>query len=336
MSILFKNLSKISLLLAAILLPAVASAQSLIPGFGSSRSGTDGFQFTKISVDPRGASMGNSHVADAFDASALYWNPALASQLESSEFMFGHTEYFAGITMEYAAYVHRINSFAFGASVQFLNSGEIDETTEFNPFGTGRTFRTIHLSAGLTASQAITEFFSYGLTIRYLLERIEEIETETAAIDFGFFYRIPDTPVRFSVNINNFGFDATPTGTTTRQTLDGVVEENVFEEVTTPTRFIVSSAFDAIERDDIKLTLTAQLTNPSDNSERFSFGGELGYMDQFFIRTGFESGRDEIKLPSAGAGVKFPITGRKVAADYGFSPFERLGNVHRIGIRIIL
>ncbi|MGF1670467.1 MAG: PorV/PorQ family protein [Balneolaceae bacterium] len=331
-----KSQIKVLVLFAAMILPVSTFAQSLIPGFGTARSGTDGFQFTKISVDPRGASMGNSRTADAFDASSLYWNPALASKLESSEIMFGHTEYFAGITMEYAAYVHRIKSFAFGASIQFLNSGEINETTEFNPLGTGRTFRTTHLSAGITASQAITDFFSYGVTIRYLLEKIEDVDIETAAFDFGFFYRIPETPFRFSVNINNFGFDATPSGSTTRQTLDGVVTETDFEEVTTPTRFIVASAVDVIKRNDLSLVLTAQLTNPSDNSERFSFGGELGYMDQFFLRTGYESGRDEIKLPSAGAGIKFPITGTTIAADYGFSPFERLGNVHRVGIRIIL
>jgi len=280
--------------------------------------------------------MGNSQVADAFDASSLYWNPALASQLESSEAMFGHTEYFADITMEYAAYVHRFKSFAFGASVQFLNSGEINETTEFNPLGTGRTFRTTHLSTGITASQAITDFFSYGVTFRYLLEKIEDVKIESGAIDFGFFYRIPDTPVRFSVNINNFGFDATPSGSTTRQTLDGEVVEDEFEQVTTPTRFIVASAFDVIENETMSLTITAQLTNPSDNSERFSFGGEFGYLDQFFVRTGFQSGTDEVNLPSAGAGFKFPFNGKKIAADYGFSPFERLGNVHRIGIRFIL
>ena len=36
--------------------------------FGQDRAGTEGFQFTKIPVDPRSAAMGNSNMADAMDA----------------------------------------------------------------------------------------------------------------------------------------------------------------------------------------------------------------------------------------------------------------------------
>lgn len=311
-------------------------AQSLIPAFGDARSGTAGFQFTKIAADPRSAGMGLSNVADARDASALYWNPALAGQMDHNELMFGHTEYFADISMEYIAYIHQLGSFAVGGSLQYLNSGEMQETTEFNPFGTGRTFRTIHMSAGLSGAHRVTEFFSYGLTVRYLLEQIEEVDVSSTAIDFGFFYRVGDTGLRLSVALNNFGFDATPTGETRRISLDGEVVEREFEEVSLPTRFLISAAFDAIETENIKLIFTGQIANPSDNTEQLSIGSELGYMDQFFVRSGFIFGNEEIEWPSVGAGVKLPFMGRNIAADYAFSPFDNLGNLHRVGIRILL
>jgi uncharacterized protein (DUF39 family) len=90
------------------------------------------------------------------------------------------------------------------------------------------------------------------------------------------------------------------------------------------------------ESDNLKAVITGQITNPSDNAEQLSVGGELGYMDQFFIRGGYQFGFEEIQLPSAGAGVKVPLAGRQIAADYAFSPYDRLGNLHRIALRILL
>lgn len=311
-------------------------AQSLIPSFGDARSGTSGFQFTKIAVDPRSSGMGLSNVADAKDASSLYWNPALAAQAQNSELMLGHTQYFADISMEYLAYIHKYKEFTFGGSVQYLNSGEMEETTEFDQTGTGRTFRTVHMAAGLTASHQITELFSYGLTLKYLLEQVEEVKVNSAAIDFGFFYQVGETGLRFSVGLNNFGLDATPSGETTRPTRRGEVVEDDFEEVPLPTRFIIATAYDVYESENIKTVLTAQISNPSDNAEQFSVGGEFGYMDQFFLRAGYQFGYREVELPSLGAGFKVPIAGKNMYADYSFSPFDRLGTLHRFGLRFTL
>lgn len=314
----------------------VVQSQSLVPSFGSARSGTSGFQFTKIAVDPRSAGMGLSNVADAKDASSVYWNPALAAQAPNSELMIGHTAYFADISMEYLAYIHKTGEFTFGGSVQYLNSGDMDETTEFAQFGTGRTFRTVHMALGLTGSHQITELFSYGVTLKYLTERIEEVEINSAAFDFGFFYKVGDTGLRFSVGLNNFGLDSSPSGETRRPTLGGEVIEDDFEDIPLPTRFIIAAAFDIYESSDLKAVLTGQISNPSDNAEQFSMGGEISYQDLIFFRTGYQFGYAEAEFPSVGAGFKIPVAGKNFYADYSFSPFERLGSLHRIGIRFAL
>ena len=322
-------------LLALVLLQVVeVSAQSLIPSFGSARSGTSGFQFTKIAVDSRSAGMGLSNTADAKDATSLYWNPALAAQADSpSELMVSHTAYFADISMEYLAYIQKYKAFTFGGSVHYLNSGDMEETTEFDQWGTGRTFRTVHMSAGLTASHRITELFSYGLTVKYLVERIEEVEINSGAIDFGFFYKVSETGLRFSVGLSNFGFDATPSGETKRPTLEGEVIEDDFEDISLPTRFIIAAAYDVYEGENLNAMITGQISNPSDNAEQFSVGAEMGYLDRFFIRTGYQFGYKEIQFPSLGAGFKFPVSGSNIFADYSFSPYERLGTLHRLSLR---
>ena len=311
-------------------------AQSILPSLGGSRSGTSGFQFVKINPDARSAGLGSSSVADAIDGSALYFNPALAAQLDRNQVYLGHTQYFADISLNYASYIHRYRGMAFGGSLMYLDSGEMDVTNEFNPFGTGQTFRTVHLAAGLTFAQELTNLFSYGLSVKYLDERIEEVESQTVVFDVGFFYRVGDTGLRFAVGLNNFGLDASPSGESSRQTLDGVVIETDFEDVSPPTTFMLGAAYDIYSTDNFNLLGTAQITNPSDNAEQFSFGMELAYLNQFYVRAGYEFGVDEARLPSFGVGFDLPILGYGLGLDYGFSTRQYLGSLHRFSLKFNL
>jgi len=330
---LFKN--KVVLLLLMVLFGAadILKAQSILPTLGDSRSGTSGFQFLKINVDARSSSMGGSNVADAADGSAAYLNPALASMMDGGQFYLSHTAYFADISLNYASYFHKFNSVSVGGSIMFLDSGEMEETTEFNPFGTGRTFRTVHFAGGLTFSQRLTNYFSYGATVKYLDERIEEIQTQSVVFDVGFFYQVGATGLRFAIGLNNFGDDASPTGETTRQTLDGPVTETNFADISPPTMFMIGAAFDAYSNENFDLMITGQVTNPADNAERFSLGSELGFLDRFFLRAGYEFGVEEARYPSGGVGFKVPLLNRDLAIDYGFSTRERLGNLHRFAMK---
>ncbi len=318
-------------------LPQLGAAQGgIFPSLGGSRTGTSGFQFLKINVDARSSAMAGSNVADAKDGSALYFNPALAAQMNTSQVYLAHTAYFADISHNYASYTHRTGEFAFGGSLMYLDSGEMDETNEFNPFGTGRTFRAVNMAAGISFAQQLSELFSYGITAKYIEEKIEEVQLQSVVFDLGFYYEVGETGLRFAVGLNNFGLDATPSGETTRQTQNGLVTEKDFEDVSAPSLFQIGAAYDAYENENIKVLVTGQLTNPSDNAERFSLGSELIYLDRFFVRTGYEFGVDEAKLPSAGIGVLIPLLGNNVAIDYGFSTRERLGSLHRFALKFNL
>ncbi len=331
-----KAISLIMILVIAGIAETAEAQRGIIPSLGSSRSGTSGFQFVKINPDARSASLGGSNVADAFDTSSLYLNPALSAQMSGNQFYVGHTQYFADISLNYAGYVHRYRSMAFGGSLMYLDSGEMDETTEFQPFGTGRTFRTVHLAAALSFAQELTNLFSYGVSLKYLDERIEEVESQTVVIDVGFFYRVGDTGLRFAVGINNFGLDATPQGETIRTSLEGEVVEREFEDMSPPTMFLVGAAYDAYSNDDFDITVLGQITNPSDNAERFSLGTEFGYLNKFFLRAGYEFGMDEAILPSFGAGFKLPVLDYSLGIDYGFSTRDRLGSLHRFALKFNL
>ncbi|MEO1021586.1 MAG: hypothetical protein AAFW89_03510, partial [Bacteroidota bacterium] len=94
-------------------------------------------------------------------------------------------------------------------------------------------------------------------------------------------------------------------------------------------------AYDVIRDDQNSVIVTAQITNPSDNSEQFNIGAEYGYMNQFFVRTGYEFGHEERVLPSFGAGFALPSV-RNFRVDYAYTAFDILGDIHRIGLSISL
>ncbi|MDE2996369.1 MAG: PorV/PorQ family protein [Bacteroidota bacterium] len=319
----------------------VASAQAqLLPTLGGERAGTSGFQFLKVPVDARGAALGEAVVADAQGVSALIWNPALAARQPGIQAGFHHTAYFVDVTLDFAAVTYRLpRGIALGASLQTMNSGEMNVTTEFEPTGTGQTFRLIDVAAGLTLSQQLTDLFAYGITTKYIQESVAGLTASTVAFDLGIHYAVGSTGARMAVSVRNFGFDGRPEGELEHAVIadDPVVVESEFESMTPPTMFHLGFAYDLLQgSEQNRVTLLAQLNNPNDNAEHWTIGSEYAFSDTFFLRAGYRFGVEEGDAPSLGAGVEIPFSGRMFGVDYGFNRLERLGNVHRFGLNISL
>jgi len=63
---------------------SIAQAQ-ILPTFGNSRTGGSGMQFLKIAPDARSAAMSGSVVGLVNDASAMYWNPAGITSIDTGK-----------------------------------------------------------------------------------------------------------------------------------------------------------------------------------------------------------------------------------------------------------
>ncbi len=317
---------------------ALPSAAQILPSFGGDRAGTSAFQFLKIPVDPRGAALGETAVSNANDASALFWNPALAAQGGRTEVGLASAMYFADVALHYAAGYTRVGPITLGVSIQALDSGEMPVTTEFSgPEGTGETFRLVDLAVGLTVSQALTDLFSYGVTAKYVRESVAGVSTKTGLLDLGVFYKIGDTGVQLGVAIRNFGFETTPGGSISRTTLDGQTIVTVFDGAEPPTTFMLGASYRPFaSTGQHDLVLSGQLTNPNDNAERYNVGAEYTWNNLLSLRAGYRFGVDEATLPSVGAGLLVPGIGPGLRIDYGFTNLERLGSVHRVGINLRL
>jgi hypothetical protein len=331
-----------TLLVGAVLaLVSVAPAHAqLIPAFGNDRAGTAGFQFLKIPIDPRSAALGETVSANAMDASALYWNPALASQIDRPQIGFAHTEYWADVKLHYLAGIYHFRrlGMTIGASLQALNSGEMDVTTEFQQTGTGETFRFIDIAAGLTVSQQLTDLFSYGVTAKWVHESVAGLQANTAVMDLGVFYRVGDTGAQMAVVIRNFGFDSALRGSIDRPILGGSGSQpvNSFESMTPPTTFSLGITYNAMRNHPTnQLQFSGQLNNPNDNAENLNIGAEYTWNNVLVLRAGYRFGLEGYEIPSLGAGFIAPeLSGVQARFDYGFNHLDLLGAVHRVGINL--
>lgn len=311
----------------------------LMPNLGGQRAGISAFQFLKIGVGSRGVAMGESFIAVANDASALYWNPAGLVQFSDNQMIASHTEYVVDIKHDFfGAVYHLTDADALGASFSSLHMKDMEITTEIQPYGTGTYFSFGDVSGALSYSRKLTDQFSFGATVRYVEETLDVLKMRSIMIDLGTYYWTGLGSTRFAVVITNFGADVKPKGTATQLNGKAVGE---FQSFSLPTSFKLGFAMEALQTDDHRITTSLQLNHPNDNAEHFRLGVEYGWKNTFFLRGGvkrtigqplFGSDATSEEAFSLGAGVFLPVGFTSVGADYAFASFSRLGSVHRISV----
>ena len=320
--------------------PADAQANPL-PSYGADRTGTAGFQFLKVPVDPRTAALGESTVAHAEDIGALQHNPALVAR-GGTQAGLSAASYYVDTRLLWMGAAHQVGPFTLGLSAQAFDAGELQErTVTSGPAGTGRTFGYGSMSIGLTAAQALTDIFSYGVTVKYARTSSVDVAWGAPLVDLGVAYSVGQTGARLGVAIRNFGLDGRPGGSVEREGFENgtptTVTEDDFARITPPTTFLLGVSYDLFQRSpEHALTLSGQLTNPNDNAERFNVAAEYTWNRLLTLRSGYQFGLEEASLPSFGFGLAAPGVGGfgldQLRVDYAFTTLDRLGSVHRIGL----
>jgi hypothetical protein len=345
------------LLLLAVLpvLPQAVWAQAKV--------GTAGVQFLKISPSCRAVGMGEAYVAVANDASAIYHNPGAICRLEKPEGMISYIDYAAGLQYGYIGMTHPMEKWngAWAASVTYLTTDEMDETTPERPNGTGRTFTAGDVAVGLTYSQKLTDKFSVGGSVKFLDETLADKSATGWAADVGTYYYTGWRSVRIAMLTSNFGPDM--------NFVDGPFPM--------PMNFTFGMAGYLLNSSDRRwwtgsdsvgthaLMLGFAWSHPNDNLEVYNVGLEYGYQNVAFVRVGkkvngftrkswdeyqrkINAGEDAtgidpfLEYPifgggkffqngaTIGAGVKLDKVGLTI--DYAFTGISYLDNIHRFSI----
>lgn len=309
----------------------------LLPNLGGQRAGISSLQFLKIGVGGRGAALGESMVAIANDASALYWNPAGLVLSNQNDVMVAHAEWLVDLKHDFAgALYHLTATDVVGLSVISLATDDMEVTTETRPFGTGTYFRYRDLALGVSYARRLTEQFSFGATVRYVNEKLDVLKMETILFDLGTYYWMGLGTARLGVVVSNFGADVSPQGQLT--TLGGATIES-FQSFSPPTVFKMGIAMEPYQDDVQRVTAAIQLNHPNDNAEHLRMGVEYAWNNRVFLRGGVKRtigsplfGADPKSADdySYGLGVAVPMGFTTASFDYALTNFNQLGSVHRI------
>jgi len=324
----------------AMMLPRAARGQSQV-----NKVGTSAANFLQLELGGRAVAMGGAYVGLSDDISALYWNPAGAAFLEGLRVGYTNVERYAGIRHQFSGVIVPLPGLgALGVSVVHVDCGEMEITTIERPEGTGQTFTASDLALGLSFAGRLTDRVSFGITARYIQEKIWLESASGYALDMGTLYRLPDRGLRIGMAITNFGpemgIDNGPHLTFEKEPPDNYPSSPPLESrletkrFPLPVKFELGVALDAVGTNSMllssstsRVTLAGTINDGFDAPFRSAWGVEYEWGGLIALRGGYRENYDTGGL-SAGAGIDVPVrAGLGVRFDYAWVDYGDLDSI---------
>lgn len=325
----------------SLLLLAMAGLVVQVNAGNADRIGTAGAQELLIPVGARGTALGGSSIAAISGVDAMYWNPAgIAGSKQSVEAMFSHMTYIADIGLTNLAVATKLGFGSLAFSFQSINFGEIGQTSEDAPQGTGVTFSPTFFTLGASFSRAMTDRIYIGVTAKMVSEKIMGMSASGAALDMGVQY-VTNVGLRFGVAMKNYGTGLKFNGSDTERLVElpdtepQTPERRLSiptQEAEFPSTFELGVSYEVKPMDLLKATVMANFINQNFGNDEVAGGIELAYNNMFFLRGGYTYGTNAQKYiwksdyifgPTLGAGLKYNLTGStNLAIDYAYRMTE--------------
>jgi len=206
---------------------------------------------------------------------------------------------------------------AFGIHARALSMQPMEETTAYQPFGTGRTFDAGMMAAGLTYARSFTDKFSAGVTGNFIHEGLADLGQQTFSFDIGTLYDVGAAGMKIGMAISNIGSEI----------------KFIDRSARIPAIFRVGTSATLLSSADQKLTGSFEFSHPPDNSERMNFGGEYAFRKYLFLRGGYNFHYDSEGV-AGGVGFHFPVSVAGMAdLDYAYTDMKDLGSAHRFSLK---
>ncbi len=314
-----------------------------------SGTGTDAATFLEIGVGARAMAMGGAYVAIANDPTALYYNPAGIVWMDNIQLELMHNKWLVETNYEFigATMPLPILRSSLGISLILLDYGEQPVRTVEKPEGTGETYGARDFAIGVTYALALTPNFSFGITGKYINQKIWNETGGAAAIDMGIFYKTPVQGLRLGMSIRNFGGEISLSGrdldTTTdpdkeNENIDRVQVQYKVNSFPLPLMFKAGVSYTMNWGALGNVTLSSDVNHPSQATESINMGIEYGYAGIFFLRAGYDNlfEQDAVNGLTVGGGVDYYEPGKiGFRIDYAYSDWGPLQSAHRFSIGII-
>ncbi len=311
-------------------------------------TGTTAASFLEIGVGARAMGMGGTYAAIANDPTALYYNPAGIALINGPQIELMHNEWLVNTKHDFFGGVLPLSLFnsAVGFSVNSLGYGDQPVRTIRRPEGTGETYNARDAVVALSYAMALTDRFSFGLSAKWINQRIWHESGNAAALDIGIFYLTALKGLQLGFCMSNFGTRLRIRGRDMDSTVDPDKKNSDINRV--PVQYKTDSyplpmtlrAGISYEMDLGmlgSLLLAADLLHPTDNQESINLGMEYGFAGMFYVRSGYENlfEGNSVNGLTLGCGIDYWHPGRMgFRMDYAYSDWGILDNSHRFSIGI--
>ncbi len=282
------------------------------------------FEFLRNDASARAAAMGGAFVTVMDDASAVYYNPAMVTTVDSTQVAFSFQKNLLDINSGYATYAttfEGIGKVAIG--VDYTSNGTFERTDKM-----GRDlgeFGANDMALSLVWGNQLGEGFSAGLTAKGIYSNIDEYNSFALALDGGLFWQDTSRRIQAGLAIQNLGSQVSSYGL-----------EN--ETLPLDLRFGISHQPRGLPLL-IALNFSRLFDQPGENFfsrfSSFSIGGEFRISQPLRLRFGYNNRvREDVAFSQrtglAGFSAGFGVLVKGYRFDYALN--RGLGSLHHISI----
>ena len=271
----------------------------------NARLTTTSYGFLKLTNHPRSAALGDAYSAVGNDLSAVFYNPAGITQMETDrEVVAGYSSWIAGSNLSTFALGMKSRFATVAVSAVYFGTEEFLERTSFNPTGTGRMVKGTDMALGLTIAKQLTDKLSFGFQFRWIQEDLDLMKYSTVDVNFGTIFYTGYRSTRLSMTLRNLGAD----------------KEVIAQKARVPTVFNLAGAMEVFGNlgDPVSVTVSFEQMFYTDYAARYYFGAEAWISNMLAIRAGYKT-RHDSESWTIGAGYKGKLGNQVVKLDASYS-----------------
>lgn len=283
------------------------------------------YEFLRLDMSARAASLGGSFVANMDDPNILFYNPAGLKTLTGSPASFSFLKHVLDINVASVVYSAEFLDWGrFGAGVKYINYGKFTAADEFGnrngEFGAGEAAFILGYSG------VIDNNFNYGANVKYIYSSIDDRSSSAVGADIGVQYYIQEQDLNIGVAFLNMGSQLTSYYDTKEKLPLDIVVGASKKLAYLPLRLYLD--FHKLNED---------RDNFIGRFQAFSVGAEFNLSKVLRLRLGYDNEkRKELKIGTTAGLAGFNVgLGALVSGynfDYAFSSMGLIGGLHRISL----
>jgi hypothetical protein len=342
-----KTILRIISIILLVLIVSISLAQNR-------KAGLNSMAFLNVGVGARNVGLGSAATSITNDVNQVFWNPAgSALKDESIQVAFNYDKWIGDLNHNCAAVAYNLRDIG-TISLGIITLGVSDIPADRDVFPdiptlqaqqidtkTSSTYSYMDMAISLTYAKYLLDNLSLGVSLKYLSETIDDMNSNTFAVDVGSNYNIGNVFQQDGIGIYDWKISAKMCN------LGGDIKFYDYP-APIPLTFSIGTSFMPVNLDATKLMILFDGVKPQDGPQYYVLGAEVGIMNMLSLRTGYKisysGSKDEgtrwreafentIEGISFGVGLKVPVEGYNINVDYAYTSMNYFDATHRISIR---